>query len=232
MTDMPYHTSIKEMPENDRPRERLEFLGASSLKEEELLAIILRTGTRTENAVHLARRLMGEFRGLAGVAGASVQELCKVPGIGLAKASQVQAALELGRRLAIAGAVDRYQVTSPADAAARFMAEMRGLTQEELRVMLLDTRHRLLRVVRVYTGNVNSSLIRISEVFREAIRDNAPAIIVAHNHPTGDVSPSADDIQVTREMVKAGELLDITVLDHLVIGQHAYLSMKERGLGF
>jgi DNA repair protein RadC len=232
MTNAPYHTSIKEMPENDRPRERLEFYGVSALREEELLAIILRTGTRTENALHLARRLMGEFRGLAGVASATVQELCRVPGIGLAKAAQVQAALELGKRLAAAGAVDRYQVTSPADAAARFMAEMQGLAQEELRVMLLDTRHRLLRIVRVYTGNVNTSLIRISEVFREAMRDNAPAIIVAHNHPTGDVSPSGDDIQVTQELVRAGELLDIKVLDHLIIGQHSFLSMKERGLGF
>ena len=98
--------------------------------------------------------------------------------------------------------------------------------------MLLDTRHRLLRIVRVYVGNVNTSLIRISEVFREAIRDNAPAIIVAHNHPTGDVSPSADDIQVTQELVRAGDLLDIRVLDHLIIGQQRYLSMKERGLGF
>ncbi len=232
MTDVPYHTSIKEMPENDRPRERLEFYGVSMLREEELLAIILRTGTRTENAVHLARRLLGEFRGLAGVASATVQELRRVPGIGLAKAAQVQAALELGKRLAAVGAVDRYQVTTPADAAARLMAEMQGLAQEELRVMLLDTRHRLLRIVRVYTGNVNTSLIRVSEVFREAIRDNAPAIIVAHNHPTGDVTPSSDDIQVTRELVKAGELLDITVLDHLIIGQRRYCSMKEQGLGF
>jgi DNA repair protein RadC len=232
MTDAPYHTSIKEMPENDRPRERLEFYGVSYLKEEELLAILLRTGTRTENAVHLARRLLGEFGGLPGVASASTQEMCRVRGIGLAKAAQVQAALELGRRLAAAGAVERLQVTSPSDAAARFMAEMRGLSQEELRVMLLDTRHRLLRIVRVYAGNVNTSLIRISEVYREAIRDNAPAIIVAHNHPTGDVTPSPDDILVTKELVRAGELLDIKLLDHLIIGQHSYLSMKERGLGF
>jgi DNA repair protein RadC len=232
MSDVPYHTSIKEMPENDRPRERLAFYGVTHLREEELLAIILRTGSRTENAVHLSRRLLGEFQGLAGVAGASVAELCRVPGIGPAKAAQVQAALELGKRLAAVGAVDRYQVTSPRDAAVRFMAEMQGLAQEELRVMLLDTRHRLLRIVRVYTGNVNTSLIRISEVFREAIRDNAPAIIVAHNHPTGDVTPSADDILVTKELVKAGELMDIKLLDHLIIGQQSFLSMKERGLGF
>ncbi len=232
MTKRSYHTLIKEMPESDRPRERLEFHGPGVLSNAELLAIVLRTGTRQENAVSLAQRLISTFDKLEGVARATHKELCQVPGIGPAKAAQVQAALELGKRVAVAGAEDRVQITCPADAARIFESRFHGLAHEELHVLLLDTRNHVQRVVTVYVGNVNTALIRVSEVFRRAIRDNAPALILAHNHPTGDTSPSADDIQVTQEIVKAGQLLDIQVLDHLIIGKNTFLSMKERRLGF
>lgn len=233
MADTSYHTLIKEMPINDRPRERLEYYGASALSNAELLAIALRTGSRRENVLSLAQRVINAFEGLPGVARASIAELCAVDGIGLAKASQIQAALELGRRLVAADTDARARISSPADAANILAGRMAGLSQEEMHVLLLDTRNRVQRAVVVYRGNVNASMIRMSELFADAVRDNAPSIILAHNHPSGDTSPSADDIQVTRDAVKAGALLDIQVLDHLIIGgTQSYLSMKERGLGF
>ena len=233
MTDTSYHTLLKEMPINDRPRERLEYYGASALSNAELLAIALRTGSRKENVLSLAQRVINAFEGLPGVARASIAELCTVDGIGLAKASQIQAALELGKRLVATDTDARARISSPADAANIFAGRMAGLSQEEMHVLLLDTRNRVQRAVVVYRGNVNASMIRMSELFTDAVRDNAPSIILAHNHPSGDTSPSADDIQVTRDAVKAGALLDIQVLDHLIIGgTQSYLSMKERGLGF
>jgi DNA repair protein RadC len=232
MSDTSYHTLIKEMPLNDRPRERLQYYGASTLQNAELLAITLRTGSHKDSALSLAQKLINRFGGLPGLARASVAELCTVDGIGLAKAAEVQASLELGKRLVVTDSDARPRISSPADAANILMGSMSQLSQEEMHVLLLDTRNRVQRVRVVYRGNVNASMIRISELFTDAVKDNAPSIILAHNHPSGDTSPSADDIQVTRDAVKAGNLLDIQVLDHLIIGAQSFLSMKERGLGF
>ncbi|HUV95224.1 MAG TPA: DNA repair protein RadC [Anaerolineae bacterium] len=232
MGDVEYHTLIKEMPEGERPRERLELYGEAALSNAELIAIALRTGSRTENAVGLAQRLLTAFQGLAGLAQASVRELCEVSGIGPAKAAQLKAALELGRRLILSSGDSRPQITCPADAANLFLAAMSIEAQEQLRVMLLDSRHRVQRMSVVYVGNVNTSMIRVAEVFRQAIKDNSSAIVVAHNHPSGDPTPSPEDVRVTEQMVRAGKMLDIEVLDHLIIGKQRYVSLKERGLGF
>jgi len=232
MTQVAYHTLIKEMPENERPRERLALYGAGALSTVDLMAITLRIGSKTENAVGLAQRLLKDFQNLAGLTRASVRELCEVPGIGPAKAAQIQAALELGRRMILSSGDARPQITGPEDAANLMMAAMSTETQEQLRVMLLDSKHRLLRTVQVYVGNVNASMVRVSEVFQHAIKDNAAAIIVAHNHPSGDPTPSTEDIRVTEVLVRASKLLDIELLDHLVIGHQKYVSLKDRGLGF
>ena len=230
MPETEYRTLIKEMPEDERPRERLERLGERLLSTHELLAIALRTGSQHENAVGLAQRLLKTFDDLNGLAKASVRELCAVSGIGPAKATQVKASLELGRRLNLA-AVDREQVSSPQEAAAAFRTRVDTDVQEELWVMLLDTKHRMLRLCNVYVGNVNSSVVRTCEVFREAVKDNATAIIVAHTHPSGDPTPSPEDIQVTDAIVRAGNVLDIKVLDHLILAGQRFISMKERGMG-
>ncbi|MFH1084214.1 MAG: DNA repair protein RadC [Chloroflexota bacterium] len=227
-----YHTLIKELPEGERPRERLQQHGAGMLSNAELIAIALRTGTHRDNAVGLAQHLLKRFGGLAGIARASVTELCDVPGIGPAKAAQVQAALELGRRLILAGGDARPQITSPEDAAVLLSAQMAHQPQEQLRVLLLDTKHYVQRDVLLYTGNVNTSLIRIGEVFRDAVKENATAIVVGHNHPSGDPTPSPEDVRVTQEIVRAGQLLDIKVLDHIIVGDQRYVSLKEKGLGF
>jgi len=158
-------------------------------------------------------------------------ELCAERGVGEAKAAQLKAALELGKRLVSTQPEERAVVRSPQDVANLLMADMGLLDQEQLRVVLLNTKNQVISVPEVYRGSVSTSLIRVSEVFREAVRENCPAIIVVHNHPSGDPTPSQEDVQVTEQMVNAGRLLDIEVLDHLIIGQQRYVSLKEQGLG-
>jgi DNA repair protein RadC len=227
-----YHPTIPDFPLGERPRERLQYYGPMALSNAELLAILLRVGNPGENAVVLSTRLLTQYGGLAGLAKASFGDLATVKGLGTAKIAQLKAAIELGRRLLITSPDARPQITSPLDAANLLMLEMGGLEQEHLRTLLLDTKNRVLASPTVYIGNVNSSIIRVSEIFREAVRENATAMIVAHNHPSGDPTPSPEDVQVTRSIVEAGSLLGIDVLDHLVIGHQRFISLKERGLGF
>lgn len=228
----PYHVTIHDMPTGERPRERLQHYGPEALSTSELMAILLRTGSQGENVLALATRLLVEFEGLGGLVKASFTELSALRGVGPAKAAQLKAGLELGRRLLIAAPDERPQITSPTDAANLLMLEMGYLEQEHLRVLLLDTKNRVLTSPTIYKGNVNTSVIRIAELFREAIRHNSTSVIVVHNHPSGDPTPSPEDVRVTREIVEAGKLLDIDVLDHLIIGHGRYVSLKERGLGF
>lgn len=227
-----YHVTISKLPAAERPRERLEHFGAAALANAELLAILLRTGTTRENVLQLATRLLAQYGGLTGLARAGFAELCQERGLGAAKVTQIKAALELGRRLVVASPETRPQVRSPADAANLIMAEMSLLEQEQLRTLLLDTKNRVLSSPTLYIGSLNTNHLRVGELFREAIRANCAAIIVAHNHPSGDPTPSPEDVQITREIIAAGEMLDIGVLDHLIIGNHRYVSLKERGLGF
>ena len=184
------------------------------------------------NAVQLAQELLSSFQGLTGMHAADYAELVKTRGVGPAKAAQLKAAIELGRRLAAAEPGERPVIQSPAQAAELLMYEMGALEKEHLRVLLLDTRNRLQRIVEVYQGSLNSSLIRIAEVFRDAVRSNAASIIVAHNHPSGDPSPSPEDVAVTKALIEAGKLLDIEVLDHLIIGRGRFISIKSKGLAF
>ncbi len=223
---------IMDLHESDRPRERLASLGPQALSNAELLAILLRVGVKGENAVTLGQRLLSKFGGLSGLHRAPFEELVDQYGLGEAKASQIKAAIELGRRLTLETPEERPAINSPADAAALVQYEMSALEQEHLRVILLDRRNRVMETAEVYKGSVSSSQIRIGEVFKEAIRKNASALVVIHNHPSGDPTPSPDDVAVTRAIVQAGKLLDVEVLDHLVIGQGKWISLKERGLGF
>ena len=228
-----YHFRIPDLAVDDRPRERLAAAGAAALSHAELLAILLRVGTEGENAVRLAERLLAQWGGLPGLHRMSHADLCQVKGIGQAKAAQLMAAIELGRRIAVSTPDERPTISSPADAANLLMYQMSALEQEYLYIILLDTRNRVLgKPLEVYHGSLNTSLIRMGEVFREAVKANAAGLIVAHNHPSGDPSPSPEDVAVTRTLVEAGKLLDVEVLDHLVIGRQRFVSLKERGLGF
>jgi DNA repair protein RadC len=180
----------------------------------------------------LAQQLLLDIGGLSSLHGVGFDLLRQKRGIGPAKAAQILAAIELGRRLATASPAEKPTIQTPADAASLVLYEMGALEQEHLRVLLLDTRNQLKKMTEVYRGSLNSSLIRVGEVFREAVRTNAAAIVVVHNHPSGDPTPSPEDVAVTRAIVEAGKLLDIEVLDHLVIGKGQYVSLKARGLGF
>ncbi|MDT7943880.1 MAG: DNA repair protein RadC [Dehalococcoidia bacterium] len=226
-----YRVRIKDLPSQMRPRERLLRHGPESLSDPELLAIILRVGSEKESAVALASRLLAKFKGLGGLARATFGELCAEHGVGVAKAAQVKAALELGKRLMASSPTERPVVRSPQDV-ARLLGEMALLEQEHLRVLLLNTRNHVLRAPEIYKGTVNSASVRVAEVFREAVREGCPAIVVVHNHPSGDPEPSAEDVAVTRQLVMAGQLLGIEVLDHVVLARGGYVSLRERGLGF
>ncbi len=234
-TDTPavrYVLMIRDMAETDRPRERLAQIGAEALSTAELLAIILRVGLHGESAIRLAERLLAQFNHLPGLARATITELMEVKGIGDAKAVEIKAALELGRRLLATSPEDRPRVASPDDAFHLLKSEMMFLDQEHLRLILLDTRNRVVRTPTIYVGSLNTSVVRVGELFRAAIRENSAAFIVAHNHPSGDPAPSPEDITVTRQIVQAGKLLDIDVLDHIIIGHGRFVTMKQRGLGF
>jgi DNA repair protein RadC len=228
-----YQPMIRDLPNGERPRERLKEYGPRYLSNTELIAILLRTGVKGENVLSMASRLLAKTEGLAGLGRKTFTELCAERGLSEAKACQLLAALELGRRFVSLAPQERAVIHSPQDVANLVMAEMASLDQEHLRVLLLNTKNEVLSIQEIYVGNVNSSMVRPSEVFRPAVRDNAPSIIVVHNHPSGDPTPSPEDVSITRELVSAGELLSIELLDHLVIGYgNRYISLNEKRLGF
>lgn len=229
--------TLKDLPASERPRERLLQVGAEALSDAELLAILLRTGTPRATAVQVAQRLLKLGAERAGhplryLLTAPADELAAEPGVGLAKAAQIKAALELGRRLQQA-APARPRVHSPEDAAALVMAQMRHLDREQFQVLLLDTKHQVLAIELISVGSLNSTVVHPRELFKIAIRRSAHAVILVHNHPSGDPTPSREDVDLTRRLVQAGRILGIEVLDHLVIGDGRFVSLRRRGdLGF
>ena len=224
--------AIRELPETERPRERLALRGPGGLTTAELIALVWGSGVRGRSAVELATDALTAHDGLAGLARATDIELASIPGVGTAKAAQLVAAFELGRRLLADWPTARWLIRSPRDVADRLILQMGGLEREELRVVILDTKNHVLRVSTVYQGNVSASLVRVGELFRDAVRLNAASVILVHNHPSGDPTPSPDDLHLTSEALAAGRLLDIALLDHLVIGHDAFVSLRDRGVSF
>jgi DNA repair protein RadC len=223
---------LREWPIQERPIERLFGCGPSALSDSELLAVVLNGSAGGANPVALAQQLISSFGGWQGLQQADLNELQCVRGLGRARAAQVKAALEVARRMLLAEPGERLQIKSPTDVVQLLMVEMSHLDQEHLRTICLDTKNRVQTVATVYVGSLNASLVRVGEVFKEAIRRNSAAIIVSHNHPSGDPTPSPEDVLVTREIISAGKMLDTEVLDHLVIGHGRFVSMRERGLAF
>lgn len=223
---------IRELPADERPRERLALRGAAGLTSAELIGLIWGSGGRGRSAVDLTADAIARFDGLTGLARASGPELEGVPGVGEARAAQLQAAFELGRRLLADWPAGRWSIRSPRDVADRLVLQMGRLEREELRVVILNTKNVVLRITTAYQGNVSASLVRVGELFRDAVRLDAAGVILVHNHPSGDPTPSPDDLHLTAEALAAGRLLDIDVLDHLVIGHDAYVSLRDRGVSF
>jgi DNA repair protein RadC len=223
---------ITDINQEERPRERLKKNGATGLSAPELLAIIIGSGIPGENAIQIGQRLLIKYKSFSGIYRAGVDGLCNEHGIGPAKAAQIMAAMEIARRMINESDEQKPAILSPDDAAALLRFEMSLLEQEELRIMLLDTRYRLIEIVALYKGSLNASAVRIGEIFKSAIRKNAAALIVVHNHPSGDTTASPEDIAMTHEMVKAGELLNVEVVDHLIIGGNHFLSMKNNHIVF
>ncbi len=222
--------SIRELPAELRPRERLRAHGAGALSAAELLALIIGTGTRGSSALAAGTAVLTRFGSLAHLAGAPVEELAGVPGIGHATAMRILAALELGRRLLVPE--PQRQVVRTAAEAAAVCAPMRRLDREHFRVLMLNTRHELLDAVDVSVGGLASAPVHPREVFKEAIRRSAAAVILVHNHPSGHPEPSRDDVLITEQLRAAGRLVGIEVLDHLIIGERTFASLREQRQGF
>jgi DNA repair protein RadC len=228
---------IREMPPTDRPRERLRERGAAALSDAELIAILLRTGIKGESAVQLAQRVLKEHHhSLHDLKALPLEELAKIRGVGMTKAIQLKAAFDLARRLAEHERRQQPNISTPQHAADAVREEFRGLDREEFCVLLLNAKNALIRISRVSEGSLNASIVEPRETFKEAFKHSAASIILAHNHPSGDPTPSSEDIAITKKLVKAGELLNIAVLDHVIVGQRTagrqqdYVSLKELGL--
>ncbi|MFZ5596914.1 MAG: RadC family protein [Bacillota bacterium] len=225
-----YHARIKDMPADQRPRERLAREGSGALSDSELIAIILRTGYEKKSAVELATEVLSLFSGLKNIVQASIEELVAVKGMGPVKAAQLKAALEIGKRVASIQEGSRPYIRGPEDAAMMVMEEMRHLDREHFCALLLNTKHQVLSRETISIGTLNSSVVHPRELFKAAIKKSAAALILLHNHPSGDPTPSREDREITGRLKDAGSIIGIEVLDHIVIGDNKFISFKSMGM--
>lgn len=220
---------IRDLHVDDRPRERLIKQGPQSLSNQELIAILLRTGTKQESVLSIANRVINYFEKLHELKHATLEEIMSIKGIGQAKAVQLLAAIELGRRLSQKQVDSRFTIRSPKDAASFLMPEMSSLQQEHFVALFLNVKNQVIHKQTIFIGSLNSSIVHPREIFREAVKRSAASIICAHNHPSGNASPSPEDIEVTKRLQEAGFIIGIELIDHIIIGDHQYISLKEQG---
>lgn len=230
MTERDVHLTIKQLPPELRPRERLIQYGAGSLSNAELLAIVLGTGTKNKTTVQLSEKLLSHFQTLGSLGRCTIEELCSIGGIGKVKATQILAALEIGRRASTASPSERFTINSPEDVMRLLMPDMRYLDREHFKALILNIKHQVLRVVDISIGSLNSSVVHPRELYKMVIRHNGAAVVVVHNHPSGDPTPSSEDIAVTKRLERAGEVLGIDLLDHIILGDGRFVSLKEYNL--
>lgn len=231
MKNLCEYTTIKRMPLSERPREKMLTYGCQSLSNAELLAIILSTGTKDKTAIDLATAILNmSNEGLRSLTDCTIEELNQIKGVGLAKSSQVIAAVELGKRIALTTKVNNYKIKGPEDVSNLLMEEMRYFKKEAFNIILLNTKHDVIAVENISIGSLNASIVHPREVFNRAIKRSSSGIILAHNHPSGDPKPSGEDINITKRLIEAGKIIGINVLDHVIIGDGIFLSMKEQQL--
>lgn len=223
------HLMIRDVHVADRPRERLIRQGAASLSNQELIAILLRTGTKEESVLSLSNSILQSFDKIQDLQYATLEECMKVKGVGKAKAVQLLAAVELGKRVHRKDSTERYTIRSPEDAANYLMPDMSSLQQEHFVALFLNVKNEIIHKETIFIGSLNASIVHPRELFREAVKRSAASIICAHNHPSGNPAPSPEDIEVTKRLVAAGDMMGIDVLDHIVIGNHQFISLKEKG---
>jgi DNA repair protein RadC len=221
---------ITDLPYNERPREKLIRYGASELSNSELLAVVLRCGTKSENIINLCNRILIEAGGLNGLFDFSCEEFMKINGIGAAKATQLLSIAELSKRFKSFKSGEISKIKSPKDAVDLIMEEMRYLKEEHLKVIMMNTKNIVISIKDVSIGSLNSSIVHPREVFLEAIKKSSASILICHNHPSGDPTPSTEDIEITKRLIECGKLLGIDILDHLIIGNGRYISLKEKGI--
>ncbi|AQY51278.1 hypothetical protein PWEIH_11510 [Listeria weihenstephanensis FSL R9-0317] len=220
---------MREMAQTDKPRERLQKKGVSSLSNIELLAIILETGSKTESVVELANKVINQYLEIGELKDATLQELTQIKGIGLAKAAKVLAAVEIGKRMGQQRIIESPIIRGPQDGANLVMQEMSLLSQEHFHCFFLSTRNRLLHRETIFIGSLNSSVVHPREIFKQAMKYSAASVMCFHNHPSGDASPSPQDVTVTKRLKKVGDLLGIPLIDHIIIGNNVYTSLKQEG---
>lgn len=223
--------TIKDLPLYERPREKLYKYGVSSLSNAELIAVIIRTGYGEDTALDLAHRLLSMDRsGISFLSHAEIEEMTSIRGIGICKAAQIQAAIELGKRISANIGEEKVKVDSPLVIVELLMEEMRYLKKEYFKTIILDTKNHIISIENISIGNLNASIVHPREVFNIAIKRSANSIILVHNHPSGDPTPSTEDINITHRLIDAGNIIGIKVLDHIIIGDNKYISFKQRNI--
>jgi len=230
VAEIKYNVTISDLPESERPREKMYKMGPKALSNAELLAIILRTGIKNQSALNLAYKILSKHNGLRFLVNTTVEELSQIDGIGLAKATQLMAAAELGRRISQYKTDDEIYIRCPKDAAELLMEDMRYLNKEHMKVILLNIKCKVISVEEISVGSLSSSLAHPREIFIPAVKKSSAAIIMVHNHPSGDPHPSKDDVDLTKRIYEAGKILGIELYDHIIIGNGNYVSLKEKNL--
>lgn len=222
--------TIHDLPKQERPRERLQRFGPEALSAQELLALVIGRGTPGKSVVNIAQELLVKFGNIKAISEATIEELSKIKGIGLAKAAQIKASFELGKRQDLEIELDDLDIKKPQDVVKAIRARIQDKAKEHFKLILLNTRNKIIGISTVSIGTLNTSLVHPREIFKEAIIHNAASVVLAHNHPSGDTEPSENDLTITKRLAEAGKILGIEVLDHIIVTKAGFFSFKEKGL--
>jgi DNA repair protein RadC len=222
--------TVRDLPRQERPRERLQKFGPEALSAQELLALVIGRGIPKKSVINIAQELLGKFGNVKAISQATIEELSQIKGIGLAKAAQIKASFELGRREDLEPETINFDIKNPESVVKAIRASIKDKAKEHFKLILLNPRNKIIGISTISIGTLNASLVHPREVFKDAIMHSAASVVLAHNHPSGDPEPSEDDLKITKKLVESGKILGIEVLDHIVIGKNGFLSFKEKGL--